>query len=386
MRELGREEESYGPLMMNLSDKTLDTLRLSPRQIESLLDELQQPRFTDSAGHANRESERFFFTELSGVPLDIVHPGGSDARFSVIPTDLSATGMGLLHGGFLHRGTPVVATLSDMQGSQRRIEGHVTQCLLHSGRVHRIGVVFDDPIELSDFLRLDDQGNETMQGRVLHLDDSSNFRRVFKHHCEKIGVTVTEAETVDEAVKAVGASGFGVAYIDLHLDESDGLEALERLREAGYEGPAVLLTGDESQDVADRARAAGMAQVLIKPVMPDAIRSSLARHLEGEDTDATPIVSSMWEETDLRPMIERLVGGLTDRVAELTMLIQSDDAGWRATCRDLKSEVGVCGFAELSELFRQVEAVSDASDQSVADTLRQVEGMVKRIQTGIQPG
>lgn len=376
--------------MINDAERTLDTLRLSPRQIETLLDELQQPRYTEAAAQANRESERFFYTDLSGVPLDIVHPGGSDARFSVIPTDLSASGMGLLHGGFLHRGTPVVATLTDLQGATRRIEGHVTQCLLHTGRVHRIGIVFVEPIELGDFLRQDEPGADNqggeLQGRVLHLDDSSEFQRIFSHHCEKAGVAVTEATTVASAVAAVGSTGIDVVYLDLHLGEGSGFDALEQLRGAGYDGPVVVLTGDESAAVAERARAAGVAQVLTKPVMPEVIRGSLSRYVKGQDTDESPVVSTMWAESALRPTIERMVAGLPDRVSTLAALIESNDDGWRALCRDLKSEVGGCGYGELSDLFRQIEGAAEASDPTVEPTLRSIDRMVERMESGIRSG
>ncbi|MEM0913210.1 MAG: response regulator [Planctomycetota bacterium] len=369
----------------------LDTLRLSPRQIETLLDELQQPRAAESPAASNRESERFFFTELNGVPLDIVHPGGSDARFLVIPTDLSASGMGLLHGGFLHRATPVIATLTDLHGTPRRIEGHVTRCLLHAGRVHRIGVLWDDPIDVNDFLRFDDGDGEGeqaggMTGQVLHLDDSPDFRRVFRHHCEKLGVTITEAENIDAAMAAVSENAFVLAYVDLHLEDEDGIGSVERLREAGYEGPVVLLSGDESVAVAERARAAGVAEVLFQPVQPDAIRESLARHLQAEAADEGPIFSSMWAQQDMRPIIMTTVGKLSERLGELSSMVACGGEDWRDYCRDLKSEAGACGFDDLAVMFRRVEAADASSAEAIEAAIGEVRALVTRIEAGIAAG
>ena len=60
----------------------IDTLRLSPREVETLLDKLNSRR-DRLEGASKRRHPRVFFTEIQGVPLTISHPGGSTETYRV---------------------------------------------------------------------------------------------------------------------------------------------------------------------------------------------------------------------------------------------------------------------------------------------------------------
>jgi Na+/proline symporter/signal transduction histidine kinase len=65
--------------------------------------------------------------------------------------------------------------------------------------------------------------------------------------------------------------------IDYHLDEGNGIEAIELLRRhCGGNLPAILITADRSPAVREAARAQGI-QVLNKPLKPAALRAMLAQ-------------------------------------------------------------------------------------------------------------
>jgi CheY-like chemotaxis protein len=65
--------------------------------------------------------------------------------------------------------------------------------------------------------------------------------------------------------------------IDYHLDEGNGIEAIELLRRhCGAELPAILITADRSPAVREAARAQSI-QVLNKPLKPAALRAMLAQ-------------------------------------------------------------------------------------------------------------
>lgn len=64
---------------------------------------------------------------------------------------------------------------------------------------------------------------------------------------------------------------------DYQLDEIDGIEVLARLRQIGWAGPAVLITGLRSSELRDRAKAQGFAQVLEKPFRDHALGNAVAR-------------------------------------------------------------------------------------------------------------
>ena len=65
--------------------------------------------------------------------------------------------------------------------------------------------------------------------------------------------------------------------VDYHLDVGNGLDAIVELRRRfGADLPAILITGDRTEEVRDAARAQGV-QVLNKPVKPAQLRAQLAQ-------------------------------------------------------------------------------------------------------------
>jgi len=371
--------------MMKSPTELLDTLRLTPRQAEELLDSLTQGEHAQAPTVERRRGARLFFTDLGGVALEASHPGGSLERYQVIPADLSERGMRALHGGFLHAGTSVVVSLRDLSGLTRRLPGWVVRCDHHAGRVHVLGVSFDERIRLADFLRAEDAVPTTLAGQVLHVDDSEDFRRIFAYQCEKLGPTVVGARSVDEGVTLVNSSPFGVVFVDLHLGRRDGLEAIEKLREAGYTGPIVMLTGDENPEVPARAKGAGASEVLVKPVSAETLRSSLSRHLLG-GADGEPIVSRLWDDAQARPIVEKLCEGLSDRVSTLEGMLRGETSGWRDACRDLKSEAAEFGYPELAEAFRTIERMEQLDQGVIEDELARLRQLIGRMQMGLTTG
>ncbi len=93
------------------------------------------------------------------------------------------------------------------------------------------------------------------------------------------GCRVLTAASGGEAVEAARAAGAvpDVILADYHLDEGDGVAAVEAIRAAlGADIPGLLVTADRSPAVRDRAMASGL-QILHKPVKPAALRAHLTQ-------------------------------------------------------------------------------------------------------------
>ncbi|MCC6947318.1 MAG: PAS-domain containing protein [Bradyrhizobiaceae bacterium] len=93
------------------------------------------------------------------------------------------------------------------------------------------------------------------------------------------GCRVLTAPNLEGAVAAIDASGLrpDALLVDYHLDESNGIDAVEALRKQLKDNiPAALITADRSPAVRDEARAKDI-QVFNKPVKPAALRAFLAQ-------------------------------------------------------------------------------------------------------------
>jgi DNA-binding response OmpR family regulator len=107
--------------------------------------------------------------------------------------------------------------------------------------------------------------------RVLVVDDDGSLRLLCRVNLELDGFAVREAATIAEADRAVAEERPDVVLLDVHLQQDDTRELLERLRAAGI--PVALVTG--SVDL-DEFRGAADA-VLAKPFEPHALVETARR-------------------------------------------------------------------------------------------------------------
>lgn len=92
------------------------------------------------------------------------------------------------------------------------------------------------------------------------------------------GCEVLKAPDLTGAVAAIEAASrppVGL-LVDYHLDDGNGIDAIVGLRGRFGALPALLITGDRTQEVREAARAQGV-QVLNKPVKPAQLRAQLAQ-------------------------------------------------------------------------------------------------------------
>lgn len=86
-------------------------------------------------------------------------------------------------------------------------------------------------------------GKNFMKKHILIVDDEAPIRdilaQLFVHH----GYRVTEASTALEAQKAVVADRPDLIISDLQLEDSDGLDMIEKLKALLPDTPVILLTG-----------------------------------------------------------------------------------------------------------------------------------------------
>ena len=86
---------------------------------------------------------------------------------------------------------------------------------------------------------------------VLIVDDDPSIRLMIRIAAKQNGHTVIEASTEEEALDVTRSSIPDVIAIDLKLEHSDGFEVLERLRQEGLRGFAVVVSGDMSGHTQD---------------------------------------------------------------------------------------------------------------------------------------
>jgi len=151
---------------------------------------------------------------------------------------------------------------------------------------------------LAAFSRLEGEGFGALDGaggpkrrrdapalRLLVVDDHRDTCIGMKMVLERRGYFVTVAHSAEEAVTKIGADDFDLLISDIGLPDRSGYELMEELHSSkGLRGIAVSGFGMEN-DVS-RARAAGFAEHLTKPIDFERLEQAIHRIAEIDSVTA----------------------------------------------------------------------------------------------------
>jgi CheY-like chemotaxis protein len=138
-----------------------------------------------------------------------------------------------------------------------------------------------------------DAGSPARRCRVLIAEDSRVNQMVVARLLERIGHTVVVASDGREAVEAFQREPFDLVLMDVQMPEMDGVQATLAIRalEAGLATRAAIVAMTARADAEDRRTclAAGMDDVLMKPVRATEFYVAIRRIVEGPRERAAPV-------------------------------------------------------------------------------------------------
>ncbi|MDP2273878.1 MAG: ATP-binding protein [Archangium sp.] len=114
---------------------------------------------------------------------------------------------------------------------------------------------------------------------VLVVDDNAVNLRIASALLSRAGCVVSEATNGQEAVELASAHAFTAIFMDCQMPVLDGLAATRQLRANPKTAkvPIIALTASAMADEVTACLAAGMNEVMAKPITFDGIRASLQR-------------------------------------------------------------------------------------------------------------
>ncbi len=127
-------------------------------------------------------------------------------------------------------------------------------------------------------------------GNILIVDDEPHVRRYLSLVVRGLGpVRVHEAEDGETALAIYPSISPppSLVLLDVNMPGMDGIETLRRLRAAGYENPAAMLTSLANRQTVEDAISAGADHYIRKDTPKEEILASL-RALLTSDEDAPP--------------------------------------------------------------------------------------------------
>lgn len=130
----------------------VDLLGSSSKDLASLIGAARAPTPLGNRRPKGRAS-RLAYDE-QGILIAALRPAADQdiTAYKVRPLNISATGIAFLHGAFVYPGTECSVIARGKDGVPRQCTGHVVRCRMIQGRVHEIGMRFDEPIDISELV------------------------------------------------------------------------------------------------------------------------------------------------------------------------------------------------------------------------------------------
>ncbi len=184
---------------------------------------------------------------------------------------------------------------------------------------------------------------------VLLVEDNATNRRVAELFLERAGCEVVLAADGNEALAALKDRRVDLVLMDVQMPGMDGLEATRRIRQdlpGGARLPIVGLTANALKEQAEACRAAGMDDVIAKPIERERFEAVLERY--------APAVGTRTGRHVISPRAGRAPAGQSpagaaeisvDRFREVTMgdatlargLVESFSHSTQQACADLEA-------------------------------------------------
>ncbi len=125
---------------------------------------------------------------------------------------------------------------------------------------------------------------------ILLLDDEPIVGKRLKPALDKIGCDVEVFQDPIAAVERIKQKEFDIVVTDIRMDEMDGMQVLEYVREKSPRTKVIMITGYAMIALAREAMEKGAFDFIAKPFKPDDLRKVIAKAAEalGSSIDFSP--------------------------------------------------------------------------------------------------
>ena len=136
-------------------------------------------------------------------------------------------------------------------------------------------------------MKVQRRGVEAMTTRnVLLIDGDPGAREELAGALREAGFEVSAFGRLSEACARLGTHRFGCAIVDVVLEDGDGLEAVEKLRQAVPGIPVIVTAAENTRDLEARVRAQNVFYYHVKGFgreeLIEAVRGALSRERQGD--------------------------------------------------------------------------------------------------------
>ncbi|MDF1810105.1 MAG: response regulator [Phycisphaerales bacterium] len=372
---------------MSNKNAKMNTIRLGQHELHKLLEQYDKDQPDNQ--FPDREFVRWSF-RVESVDLTIEHSTGSKVTLAVATRNISRGGISVLHSAFIHTGSPCVVTLNLPGGKKEFVPGKIVRCNHLQGRVHEIGIAFNEQVSTKDLLGLDPLNEayslervepDRLHGSTLVVTSTDLDRDLILMFLEDTNLDLSTADTVETALSRA-KKGADLILTDFHLEDGSGPELIHALRKEGCEMPVIIMTSDKSETALDAVRDAEAAGILSKPITKDRLLQAFAEFLHA-DGDGGPLFSELGNDNPAFPLLGKFLTDVTRMALDLEKALRdNDEETCIKICRTLCGTASPLGFPSISEFAIAAETkISTKGCKEASNEIRSLIVACRRIKS-----
>jgi len=115
---------------------------------------------------------------------------------------------------------------------------------------------------------------------VLVVEDNDFVRMQIVTYLKEAGYDTLEASEGETALDHMANDNIDLAIVDVRMEPMGGFEFIKVIRSDDIHTPVILVTGDQTSDLLEKAGQLEVAAVLMKPVQKERLVKTVTRTIE----------------------------------------------------------------------------------------------------------
>ncbi len=212
--------------------------------------------------------------------------------------------------------------------------------------------------------------------RVLIAEDNETNRMLISIMLKKKGIVFDTAKNGKEALIKAQKHDYDLIFMDINMPVLDGLEAIKKLRQSGYEKPIVTLSANVIQSDTEAFEKAGADDTLHKPIDSKKLENILRRYLK-EERSSKMLMKRLLDHFSFldEDALLRLLGSFEESASELLQKLQKEPLDYRIA-HTVKGLAANFLFHELAAVALKAE---EAAKKEQKERLQQLKGELVKV-------
>ena len=225
------------------------------------------------------------------LSIHIESEGHNSRELVVASRNLSQGGVSVLHSNFMYTGTQLTIDLYNNRGNVVPRHGTITRCEHRGGRVHEIGIKFDDEINLRKYLHPNPEellhsreriNPEDINIKVLIYSKDTEFSSLMRQHLLTTSLCYKFAKTNEEVLELFEEQDMLIFEVDTESMETP--ELVRSIRDQGFKNPIILAGRPKTPIDMHVLSACGADMVLPWPCDEQTMLCSIGEYIVNEWT------------------------------------------------------------------------------------------------------